>query len=409
VNLSLDLPRSSRHGPSLIGRLLFALVLLAAGAAGGFQAGRYWERREPSHAAPVAVEPQQPAPPQPQAAPSQAQQPAVAQAPAPAGAAQAPAQPSATAPQQQAAPQHPANQGQAPAAGTSVTTPPVANAPPAAASPIRRLAATLRGSLEESLTAAVAAEDKQYAEQLTQVVNRLLVWHLQVSRMGLKGDRIEVLWEPPPAPTGLAAGLAPVREPIVHAVKYGSQKLGRELAAYRFQPEGAKWARYYQPDGTELEERLIDSPIAEYEQVTSLLRDGRKHKGVDFKTPVGTPVVAPFDGTIVKRNWNWRFNGNSLEVVDAKSGRHAIFLHLDVLPKEMAPGRRVKKGEVLAQSGNTGHSFAPHLHYQLEDANGKVLDPYQVHATKRIALEGAQKAAFDAARARMEPQLASAR
>ena len=32
--------------------------------------------------------------------------------------------------------------------------------------------------------------------------------------------------------------------------------------------------------------------------ITSLLRDGRRHKGVDFKTPVGTEVKATFNGTI---------------------------------------------------------------------------------------------------------------
>ena len=47
--------------------------------------------------------------------------------------------------------------------------------------------------------------------------------------------------------------------------------------------------------------------------------NGRKHAGVDFKTPVGTPVVAPFDGLVVKRNWNFRFNGNCLDIVDSKT------------------------------------------------------------------------------------------
>jgi murein DD-endopeptidase MepM/ murein hydrolase activator NlpD len=263
------------------------------------------------------------------------------------------------------------------------------------------------GALEDSITKALAPADREHGEQLTQVVNRLLVWHLSVSRESLRGDRIEVLWEPAPPVTDIV-GATVSKEPIVHAVRYGSQKLGKEIAAYRFQPPGSVWARYYQPDGTELEERLVDSPIAEYEQVTSLLRDGRKHKGVDFKTPVGTPVVAPFDGRIVKRNWNFRYNGNCLDILDPATGRHAVFLHLDELPREMAVGRTVKKGERIAASGNTGRSYAPHLHYQLEDSRGRVLDPYAVHATKRVALSPADKAAFEAARAKLEPMLAAA-
>ena len=165
----------------------------------------------------------------------------------------------------------------------------------------------------------------------------------------------------------------------MEAVRYASQKLGRTVAAYRFQPSGARWPRYYRADATELEERLEGAPVKEYDQVTSLLRDGRRHKGVDFRTPSGTPVFATFDGVIERRNWNFAGNGNCLDVRDLASGRHAIFLHLEVLPKDMVPGRRVRKGEQIALSGNSGHSFAPHLHYQLEVARrsgaGSLRDP----------------------------------
>jgi murein DD-endopeptidase MepM/ murein hydrolase activator NlpD len=154
-----------------------------------------------------------------------------------------------------------------------------------------------------------------------------------------------------------------------------------------------------------VELRLVDAPIADYEQVTSLLKDGRRHKGVDFKTPQGSQVVAPFDGVIERRNWHFSANGNCLDLRDAASGRHAIFLHLEVVPKEMAVGRKVRRGEVIAQSGNSGHSFAPHLHYQLEDASGTVLDPFAVLKTERRALSAADRAAFDAERRRLDAAL----
>ena len=43
--------------------------------------------------------------------------------------------------------------------------------------------------------------------------------------------------------------------------------------------------------------------------------------------------------------------------------------------RRMQKGRAVKKGEEIAASGNSGHSFAPHLHYQIEDASGKRARP----------------------------------
>ncbi len=272
----------------------------------------------------------------------------------------------------------------------------------------RHIQATLQGSLEESIAHALPESDKAIASELTQVVNRLLVWYLQVARDGRRGDKIEVVYRMPDLNAPVPLGQFPSREPIVDALRYSAQKLGRVITAYRYKADGAPFARYYQEDGQEVEERLVDSPIASYEQVTSLLRDGRRHKGVDFKTPVGTPVVAPFDGTVERRNWHFSANGNCLELVDAKSGRHAIFLHLEAVPKEMSQGRKVKKGEQIALSGNTGHSTAPHLHYQLEAGDGRILDPFTIHATKRIALEGAAKDGFLKEKARLDPLLSGA-
>ncbi len=288
-------------------------------------------------------------------------------------------------------------------------TPSLATAAPAvpARAPVpvigpRRLSVVLQGALEDSITAALSREDRERAAELTAVVNRILVWDLHVSKDGRRGDRLDVLWAPAPQ---LAPGLAAQAEPVVLALHYASGKLGGVLAAYRFEPKGARFARYYRADGQEVESRLVDAPVADYEQVTSLLKDGRRHKGVDFKTPAGSPVVAPFEGVVERRNWHFAANGNCLDMRDPATGRHAIFLHLEVVPKEMAVGRKVRKGEVIAQSGNSGHSFAPHLHYQLEDATGKVLDPFGVLKTERRSLPSADRAAFDAERARLDKAL----
>ena len=307
--------------------------------------------------------------------------------PAPAAAEPAPAEPAAA-----AQPALQPSSGEEPA-------PPGAT-PPAAPGAPRRISLTLSGPLEDAIAEAMPAEDAELAGELTQVVNRLLVWSLQVARDGRRGDRLEVVYLPPAGGGGPGAA-----EPVVLALRYQSQKLAATVAAYRFQASGARWARYYRPDGTELEERLVDAPVEEYDQITSLLRDGRHHKGVDFRVPVGTEVRATFDGVVERRNWNFAGNGNCLDVRDTATGRHAIFLHLDVLPRDMAPGRRVRKGEAIASSGNSGHSFAPHVHYQLEDGDHRVLDPFEVQAVRRVALDAGARPAFEAERARLDAAL----
>ena len=63
-----------------------------------------------------------------------------------------------------------------------------------------------------------------------------------------------------------------------------------------------------------------------------------------------------------------------------------MLLHLERIGPGLAVGKSVKRGQEVARSGNTGRSTAPHLHYQLEQANGRVLDPFKVHSTWREGL-----------------------
>jgi hypothetical protein len=223
-------------------------------------------------------------------------------------------------------------------------------------------------------TALVREAGREVALPLSQVVVRALVWWVAIPNDLRRGDEVDLLYE-------LRSG----EEPAVSALRFKSGKLNRTFAAYRYH------GRLYLADGNELELRLTNGPVDEYEQVTSLLNDGRGHKGVDFKTPVGTPVKAPFDGTVARRNWKTRDNGQSLELVESAGRRRsAIFLHLS----RLADGNSFARGEVVAWSGNTGHSFAPHLHYQLMSSSGQVLDPFSVHATTRRALPPSEMAPF---------------
>ena len=65
----------------------------------------------------------------------------------------------------------------------------------------------------------------------------------------------------------------------------------------------------------------------------------------------------------------------------------------------------INGGIVVAKSGNSGRSYAPHLHYQLEDSKGKILDPFEVHETYRKTIPDADRAAFDAVVQRYDQML----
>jgi murein DD-endopeptidase MepM/ murein hydrolase activator NlpD len=275
--------------------------------------------------------------------------------------------------------------------GTAMTPPPKAERSAADVelekAGYKRLRVEVNGPLE---TAVVSAVGPELGPRLVQVLVRSLVWWLSVPNDLRRGDLLEAIYEE-------RAG----EDPIIRAVRYKSGKNARTYKAYVYKPADSQWPRFYTPDGAELELRLVHAPLEDYEQVTSLLRDGRGHKGVDFKTPMGSPVHAPFESVVVKKNWNWKGNGNSIELHE--SGGHGwtvLFLHLSE-PPALPIGAHVSRGEVVGKSGNTGHSFAPHLHYQLM-AGQKILDPFAVQETTRKKLPEKEKAAFAKEMARLD-------
>ncbi len=291
-----------------------------------------------------------------------------------------PAAPGEAAPAPVADPAPPAAPGPAPAAPTPGATP---------SGTTRRLAVTLDSSLYQSLSGELPGRE---ADILSAHIGRLLIWWLDARRDVLRGDRLEVAWEPVPGPGEIR----------VRALRYQSQKLGKTLEAYLFQRPGAAYGRYYDPDGVEIEQRLEPSPLDEYEQVTEVMNlGGRRHRGVDFKVDVGTPVRTPEDAVVSRVNWRTRGNGNCLELVYPRTGATATFLHLDKVLPETRPGRRLKAGTAVALSGNTGRSTAPHLHYELHDRAGRLVNPFDYHTTTRRRLEGAELEAFRGAQAEL--------
>ncbi|PIV82174.1 hypothetical protein COW53_00285 [bacterium CG17_big_fil_post_rev_8_21_14_2_50_64_8] len=94
------------------------------------------------------------------------------------------------------------------------------------------------------------------------------------------------------------------------------------------------------------------------------------HKGLDFVVPVGTPVHVTADG-IVTAVQQQRGYGRVVKV-DHGNGLMTVYAHLD---KAMVrKGDRVQRWEVIAKSGNTGRSSAPHIHYEVRQ-DSRPLNP----------------------------------
>jgi hypothetical protein len=83
------------------------------------------------------------------------------------------------------------------------------------------------------------------------------------------------------------------------------------------------------------------------------------HTGVDYPTPVGSPVLAVADGTVVMAE-DMFFEGNAV-FIDHGDGLISMYFHLAEL--KVAAGDEVRKGHVLGRVGSTGRATGPHLFF----------------------------------------------
>ncbi|NNF03318.1 MAG: M23 family metallopeptidase [Rhodothermales bacterium] len=105
-----------------------------------------------------------------------------------------------------------------------------------------------------------------------------------------------------------------------------------------------------------------------------VLKVERMHYGLDFHAPVGTPVYATGDG-VIEQTGRGSGLGRYVRIKHGDTGYVTVFGHLSEVPREVRRGRRVKRGDLIGYSGNTGLSNAPHLHYEVRDSEDRSLNP----------------------------------
>ena len=99
--------------------------------------------------------------------------------------------------------------------------------------------------------------------------------------------------------------------------------------------------------------------------------DGKeKHDGIDIAVKEGTPIVVTATGTVSFSGWDKVF-GNMI-IVDHGNNFKTAYGHNQ--KNMVVKGQKVYKGDVIALSGDTGRSSAPHLHYEVIK-NGEPVDP----------------------------------
>ncbi|MFE1843413.1 peptidoglycan DD-metalloendopeptidase family protein [Streptomyces sp. NPDC059515] len=130
------------------------------------------------------------------------------------------------------------------------------------------------------------------------------------------------------------------------------------------------------------------APVEAYELSASYGSGGarwaNRHTGQDFAVPIGTPVRAVGAGRVVKVSCHGAF-GIEI-VVEHAGGYYTQYAHLAAAAVDQ--GERVRTGQWIGQSGTSGNSTGPHLHFEVRvtPEMGSAVDPVPWLARRNVSL-----------------------
>jgi murein DD-endopeptidase MepM/ murein hydrolase activator NlpD len=173
---------------------------------------------------------------------------------------------------------------------------------------------------------------------------------------------------------------------------------GETRQVFRYQAPEDGLIDYFDGDGRSLKKFLLRKPISEAEMRSGfgmryhpIMRYSKMHTGVDWANRIGTPILAAGNGTVIKAEWDSGY-GRRIEIQHA-NGYVTTYSHQSAFAKGIAPGVKVRQGQVIGFLGNTGLSTGPHLHYEVM-VNGNFVNPMKIKVPRGRELEGRTLAEF---------------
>lgn len=188
------------------------------------------------------------------------------------------------------------------------------------------------------------------------------------------GDKMTLVYAPDAGTDGAGPGQ------VLYATIKGE---GRDLQCHVFRAKGAEDYACFRPGGgvggaagglrSGLQTPVQGVLTSRFgPRMHPVLKVAKLHKGVDWAAPIGTPVVAAFDGTIASAG-DGRGYGN-LVVISHPNGLQTRYAHLNSFAPGIKAGVQVAAGTLIGEVGTTGLSTGPHLHFEVYEGS-EAVDP----------------------------------
>jgi murein DD-endopeptidase MepM/ murein hydrolase activator NlpD len=181
---------------------------------------------------------------------------------------------------------------------------------------------------------------------------------------------------------------------------------------YRFQTPDDSLIDFYDQNGRSTRKFLIRTPIVGGKLTSGfgvrfhpILGYSRPHTGVDWAAPIGTPIFAAGNGTILSAGWDSGY-GRRVEIQHA-NGYVTTYNHMSGFARGVTEGLRIRQGQVIGYLGQTGLATGPHLHYEVL-VNGHFVDPMRVKLARTREFDGPMLTQFKRERDRIDALMAKA-
>jgi murein DD-endopeptidase MepM/ murein hydrolase activator NlpD len=260
------------------------------------------------------------------------------------------------------------------------------------------------GTVRTSLFAATdeANVPDPVATQMAEMFSTDIDFHRELR----KGDTFSVVYEAltadgEPVPWNQGSGRVLAAE-FVNA--------GHAYSSVWFADASGKGA-YFDLNGRSKHSAFLASPLA-FSRITSgfsmrfhpILKEWKRHEGVDYGAPIGTAVHVVGDG-IVSFAGQQNGYGNVIQVQHSDN-RMTVYAHLSKI--DVRRGERVSQGEHIGDVGMTGWATGPHLHFEFRVA-GAVKDPLTIaKSAETLTLDNASRPRFAALAGELKGELAVA-
>ena len=239
--------------------------------------------------------------------------------------------------------------------------------------PVKTVIKKVAGEITSSLSNAIEEQGINY--NVTYALSDIYAWTIDFYHLQ-KGDKFKVIYEERFIDDTIPVGIGKIKASYFEHSK-------KPFYAFRYVLDSThNIPEYYDETTHNLRKAFLKAPLKFSNRVSSHYNLKRRikhygnrikpHRGTDFPSPIGTPIIATANGTVIKSEYKGG-NGNYVKI--KHNGKYATqYLHMK--KRKVKVGDFVKQGDVIGWIGMTGSTSGPHVCYRFW-VNGVQVDPFK--------------------------------